>query len=74
MVGGLPEIHQWIHYSLYWAHHGKTNHKHYPKFAFGNNVLAASQAQNMQQKMNWQLAAICISHAFNPTVPRSCVP
>lgn len=32
------------------------------------NVLAASQAQNMQQKMNWQLGAICISHAFNPSV------
>lgn len=30
------------------------------------NVLAASQAQNMQQKINWHLAASCISHAFNP--------
>lgn len=40
MVGGLPEIHQWIHYSLYWMHRGKTNHKHYSKFAFETNECA----------------------------------
>lgn len=32
------------------------------------NVLAASQAQNIQQKINWHLAASCISHAFNPSM------
>lgn len=32
------------------------------------NVLAASQAQNMKQKMNWHLVASCSSHAFNPSV------
>lgn len=32
------------------------------------NVLAAGQAQNMQQKMNWHLTASCISHAFNPSM------
>lgn len=69
MVGGLPEIHQWIHYSLYWMHHGKTNHKHYPNLLLElMNVLAAGQAQNMQQKINGHLTASCISHAFNLTM------
>jgi len=31
------------------------------------NVLAASQALNMQQKLNWPLIPSCSSHASNPS-------